>query len=253
MEQIYITIVALYTLFVAICLLRMKLAKRRKRDIVGKGSPIHEIGSIKTDIVGKSKFEKTGETPLASISAPVPTTSQNNEKTIDNPGKFAPSNEERPSAIVPPEELDEAFSDTTPDEDNEPMDIDYPLEYEDDETNQTDDEEEESEEMEEMEGVAQAALASGVKFEELGNAVWAVNRKNEATAEQKRVAGNTLLEIRRTDLFEQLVSGKPDARETVISLMAESLAAFHRRKDKEAGNTGSGRKAPDTFDIRNFA
>ena len=79
-----------------------------------------------------------------------------------------------------------------------------------------------------------------------------VNRTKEATPEEKKAAGDTLLEIRQTDMFEQLVS-KPDARETVTSLMAESLAAFNQKKDKEAGNTGSGKKAPDSFDIRDFA
>ena len=80
-----------------------------------------------------------------------------------------------------------------------------------------------------------------------------VNRTKEATPEEKKAAGDTLLEIRQTDMFEQVVSGKPDARETVTLLMNASLSAFHKRKDKEAGNTGSGRKAPDSFDMRDFA
>jgi len=247
MAKIFITIVVLYALFVAICFLRLKLAKRRKKDIVGKGTSISETGNLKTDIVGKSKFEKPATTPLAAKSTPLTASLQENEKTIENSDTFVPSDEIKPSAEVPPEELDEAFSNTPPEDKNELMDIDYPLEYEPD---GTDDEEEETEEVE---GTAQASLASGVQFDDLGNAVRTVNRKDKATPEQKKAAGDTLLEIRQTDMFEQLVSGKPDARETVTSLMTESLAAFHRRKDKEAGNTGSGRKAPDGFDIRNFA
>ena len=132
------------------------------------------------------------------------------------------------------------------------LDIDYPLEYESrtsDEQDGTDDEEEETEEVE---GTAQAALASGVQFDDLGNAVRTINRTKEATPKEKKAAGYTLLEIRQTDMFEQLVS-KPDARETVTLLMNASLSAFHKRKDKEAGNTGSGRKAPDSFDMRDFA
>jgi hypothetical protein len=250
MAKIFITMVVLYALFVAICFLRLKLAKRRKKDIVGKGTFISETGNLKTDVVGKSKFEKPATTPLAAKSTPLTASLQENEKTIENSDTFVPSDEIKPSAEVPPEELDEAFSDTPPDENNEPMNIDYPLEYEPDEPGGTDDGEEETEEVE---GAAQAALASGVQFEDLGNAVRTVNGRDKATPEQKKAAGDTLLEIRQTDMFEQLVSGKPDARETVTSLMTESLAAFHRRKDKEAGNTGSGRKAPDGFDIRNFA
>ena len=249
MAMIYITVVVLYALFVAICLFRLKLPNRRKKDIVGKGNTIPETGNMKTDIVGKSKYEKSATTPLLSKSKPLATTSHENEKGIENPDTFAPANEVKPSAEVPPEELDEAFSDTPPDEDNELLDIDYPLEYDSDEPDGTDDEEEETEEVE---GTAQAALASGVQFNDLGNAVRTINRTKEATPKEKKAAGDTLLEIRQTDMFEQLVS-KPDARETVTMLMNASLSAFHKRKDKEAGNTGSGRKAPDSFDMRDFA
>ena len=250
MAMIYITVVVLYALFVAICLLRLKLSKRRKKDIVGKGNTIPETGNLKTDIVGKSKYEKVATTPLISKSKPLATTSPENEKGIEKPDTFAPPNEVKPSVEVPPEELDEAFSDTPPEDETELMDIDYPLEYDSDEADGTDDEEEETEEVE---GTAQAALASGVQFDDLGNAVRTVNRTKEATPEEKKAAGDTLLEIRQTDMFEQVVSGKPDARETVTLLMNASLSAFHKRKDKEAGNTGSGRKAPDSFDMRDFA
>jgi len=249
MAMIYITVVVLYALFVAICLFRLKLSNRRKKDIVGKGNTIPETGNLKTDIVGKSKFEKSATTPLLSKSEPLATTSPENEKGIEKPDTFAPANEVKPSAEIPPEELDKAFSDTPPDEDNELLDIDYPLEYDSDEPYGTDDEEEETEEVE---GTAQAALASGVQFNDLGNAVRTINRTKEATPKEKKAAGDTLLEIRQTDMFEQLVS-KPDARETVTLLMNASLSAFHKRKDKEAGNTGSGRKAPDSFDMRDFA
>lgn len=249
MAMIYITVVVLYALFVAICLFRLKLSNRRKKDIVGKGNTIPETGNLKTDIVGKSKYEKSATTPLLSKSKPLATTSHENEKGIENPDTFAPANEVKPSAEVPPEELDEAFSDTPPDEDNELLDIDYPLEYDSDEPDGTDDEEEETEEVE---GTAQAALSSGVQFDDLGNAVRTINRTKEATPKEKKAAGDTLLEIRQTDMFEQLVS-KPDARETVTMLMNASLSAFHKRKNKEAGNTGSGRKAPDSFDMRDFA
>ena len=84
---------------------------------------------------------------------------------------------------MPQEELDETFSDTPPpDEDNKPMDIDYQLEYE--ATDENEDEPEDEEE--EIEGTAQAALASGVQFDDLGNMVRTVNRKDEATPEQKQ-------------------------------------------------------------------
>ena len=248
MEKIFIAVVVLYAFFVGIYFLWLRAGKRRKKDIVGKGSTIQETGRLKSDIVGKSTFDINRLKPLAAKSEPLTATSPKSENLQENPDTFVPPNEVKPSTEVPQEELDEAFSDTPPDEDNEPMDIDYPLEYE------TEDEpEDEEEETEEVEGTAQAALASGVQFEDLGNAVRTVNRTNEATPEQKQKAGDTLLEIRQTDMFEKVVSGKPDAKKIVTDLMAESLAYFHKRKDKEAGNTGSDKKAPDSFDIRNFA
>jgi len=248
MEKIFISVVILYALFVGIYFLYLRTGKRRKKDIVGKGSSIQETGQLKTDIVGKSRFDLNNPTPLTAKSTPLAASSPESENHPKNPDIFVSSNEIKPSAEVPQEELDEAFSNTPPDEENEPMDIDYPLEYE------TGEEiEDEEEETEEVEGTAQAALASGVGFEDLGNAVRTVNKADEATPEQKQKAGDTLLEMRRTDMFEQVVSSKPNAKKIVTDLMAESLADFHSRKDKEAGATENEKKAPDNFNIRDFA
>lgn len=248
MEKIFVSVILLYALFVGIYLLYLRAGKRRKKNIIGAGSSTQETGKLKADIVGKSQFDLSASKPLLPKSEPLVTTLPKSENQAENPNTFASPNEINPSAEVPPEELDEAFSDTPPYEDNEPMDIDYPLEYEADEN-----EDEPEEEEEEVEGTAQAALASGVQFDDLGNMVRTVNRKDEATDEQKRKAGNTLLEMRQTDMFEQVVSGKPDAKKIVTDLMAESLSAFYERKDKEAGTTGSGKKAPDNFNIKDFA
>lgn len=252
MEKIFITIVALYALFVGIYFLYLRAGKRRKKDIVGKGSSIHETGQIKTDIVGKSRFDLSASKPLTAKSKPLAATPLKFENREEKPDTFVSPNEVKPSAEVPPEELDEAFSDTPTDENNEPMDIDYPLEYE-AETENEDEPEDEEDETEEVEGTAQAALASGVQFDDLGNAVRTVNKTDEATPEQKQRAGDTLLEIRKTDMFEKVVSGKPDAKRIVSDLMAESLADFNRRKDKEAGADENAKKAPDNFNIRDFA
>lgn len=248
MEKIFITVVVLYALFVAIYLLRLKIGKRRRKNIIGEGSTIQETGRLKSDIVGKSQFDLSAAKPLTAKSEPLAASSSKMENQQEIPDTFVPPNEVKSSPEVPQEELDEAFSDTPPDEDNEPMDIDYSLEYEADEN-----EDEPEDEDEEVEGTAQTALASGVQFDDLGNMVRTVNRKDEATPEQKKKAGDTLLEIRQTDLFEQVVSGKPDAKRIVTDLMAESLSAFYERKDKEAGTMGSEKKAPDTFNIRDFA
>lgn len=244
MGKVFITVIILYALFVGIYLTYLRAEKKRKKDIVGKGSSIQETGQLKADIVGKSRFALSSPKPLNAKSEPLAATSPKSENLPEIPDTFAPPNDEKPSIAVPQEELDEAFSNTPPDEDNEPMDIDYPLEYE---------TEDEGEETEEVEGTAQAALASGVGFEDLGNAVRTINKTDEATPEQKQKAGDTLLEMRKTDMFEQVVSSKPDAKRIVTDLIAESLADFHRRKDKEAGAEGTEKKAPVDFNIRDFA
>lgn len=248
MEKIFIAIVVLYALFVAIYFLQIRVSRRRRKNIIGEGGSLQETGQTKTDIVGKSQFDLSAVKPLISKSKPLASSSPKTDNPQENPDTFVPPNEVKASAEVPHEELDEAFSDTPPDdEDNELMDIDYSLEYE-----TTDEDEQEDDEEEEVEGAAQAALASGVQFDDLGNAVRTVNRDEEATPEQKQKAGDTLLEMRKTDMFEQVISGKPDAKRIVTDLMAESLSAFYERQDKEAGTTESGKTVPDSFNIRDF-
>jgi hypothetical protein len=139
MEKIFITVVVLYALFVALCLFRLKLEKKRRKDIVGKGSSIDKTGNLKTDIIGKSKFDGARSMPLATKSTPLAATLPENEKGIENPDTFVPSNEVKPPAEVPPEEPDKVFSDTPPEDETELPDIDYPLECEPDETAGTDD------------------------------------------------------------------------------------------------------------------
>lgn len=254
MEKLFITIVILYALFVAICLLRMKLAKKRKRDIVGKGNSNRETSNRKTDIVGKSRFDLSQAKPLAAKSVPLAATSVENEKRAEDSHTFAPENKETSFKQIPQEELDEVFADTPPDENNdELLDIDYPLEYESDDTTDDEADDEENEE-EEVKGASQAAFASGAKFEELGNAVRTVHKDQEASPAERQKAGETLLDIRGTDMFEQLVSEKPGAKEIIMQLMTEGLNAFYKRKDeeKENNNKGNSRKVPDNFNIRDF-
>ena len=109
MEKIFITIVALYALFVGIYFLYLRAGKRRKKDIVGKGSSIHETGQIKTDIVGKNRFDLSASKPLTAKSKPLAATPLKFENREEKPDTFVPPNEVKPSAEVPPEELDEAF------------------------------------------------------------------------------------------------------------------------------------------------
>lgn len=247
MEKIIIGAIALYALFVGILLWWLNAGKRRKKEIIGRGGSWGENRTLKSDIVGKSRFDLSTSKPLITNPKPLAASSQKTENSSGKADNFASPNEERPTAEVPPEELNEIFSDTPSEEENLPMAIDYPLEYE-----TESDLEEESEEEEEAAGMAGAALASGVRFEDLGYVVRTVNQTDSTTPQQRQKAGETLLEIRQTDLFEQLVSGKPDTKRMVTDLMTESLAAFYERKEQEAGMVGSDRKVPADFNINDY-
>ena len=80
-----------------------------------------------------------------------------------------------------------------------------------------------------------------------------VETPDNATSEEKEEAGRVLVEIRKTDMFEQVVSGEPKKKTAAGKLMDDYFAAYHRRK-REAGAMPdeSSVKAPKDFDVRAF-
>jgi hypothetical protein len=244
MSSIFLIIVISYAVFVGLYFLYLcNIGKRRKKSVIGRGNSYREKGHLKVDIMGKSKFKFNHSKPLASELKPLASISQEIKKEIENTITFASSNEVKVLGIVSSEELDILFSDTSMDEKAGLMDIDYPLEYE------LSDEEEERDETCNLAG---AIPASGVTFEELGNMVHTIDQAEYSSSYKRQKAGETLLEIRRTDLFEQLVSGKPDAKRIVAELMEESLTAYYLSKDKEIETTEDNIKVPDSFSITDF-
>lgn len=244
MSNIFLIIVISYAVFVGLYFLYLcNIGKKRRKSIIGRGNSFRENSPLKADIMGKSKFYFNHSRPLASELKPLASISQENKKEIENPTTFALSNEVKVLGIVSSEELDTLFSDTSMDEEVELMDIDYPLEYE---------LSDEKEEMDETCNLAGAILASGVTFEELGNMVHTIDQAEYSSSYKRQKAGETLLEIRKTDLFEQLVSGKPDAKRIVAELMEESLNAYYLSKDKKIEMTEDNIKVPDSFSITDF-
>ena len=199
MEKIFITAVILYAFFVAIYLFRLKLAKRRKKDIVGKGSIIHEIGKPQSDIVGKSKFD---------LSQAVSSTadSQKNKEEADSSGISLHENKEQTDI----EDIDYLDDD------------DYDDEYI-------------EEEGIEVEGAAQAMLASGISFDGLEKAINTVDTYEYTSPEERNEAGKSLLEVHQTDMLEQIVSGKPNRADIIPKLLATALSAYHKKLDENSG------------------
>ena len=95
-------------------------------------------------------------------------------------------------------------------------------------------------------------MALGLGFDDLADMVRTVDTADSATSEEKEEAGRVLVEIRKTEMFDQVVNDEPK-KKVVSALMDDYFAAFHRKK-REAGETDEPAvKAPKDFNVRGFA
>jgi len=240
MKSIFITAFVIYVLWVALFLLWERFSRRpgKQRQV----SPeIPSRNSHDDDIMGKSTFDLRHSLPEA-------TKPENQKNGIQKEDSFAAPSEVKPPVRVPDKELDETFSHTT--EDNIPMGISVPLEY--DSNNDGDDPADEEDEESWIPG--NITLAEGSTFEQMGAAVRTVVHHRTATIPEKEEAGGTLLEIRQTDMFEQLVQSEPGRKDIVSEVINLHLAAYHRRLDESiiVGHDTTGGEVPGNFDIKNF-
>lgn len=204
----------------------------------------------KGDIIGKSLFVLKERVTL-----PQATVEPDNEADKQKEDIFAPSNVPGHSRQIPPEELDEVFGDVPDGETNEPLDIDFPLSEEpfpEDEARETEDTLDDEDEALPLTG---ASTAKGVRFEQIGEAYrQVVHNQSEITDEQMEETGRILLDLKGTDMFEAIVSGKPGGKAKVSRFMNAYIEAFHRRMSLEKGETDSPDDGvPSGFDVRKFA
>jgi hypothetical protein len=210
--------------------------------------PIPEIHN-NDDIIGKSTF-------LMSHLMPQAASSENQKNGMQMKGSFAASSGTKPPVKVPDDQLDEAFSHNR--DDNQPMDIDVPLEYE-------NDEEYNPEEEEDDEWLASnTSLADGSTFEEIGAAVRTIVHYNAATLPDKEKAGGILLKIRQTDMFEQLAQSAPKLEDRVSQAINLYLSDYYRKMAKQGENDKTGTEkriegdlsvkseVPADFNMKNF-
>ncbi|KAA6345763.1 hypothetical protein EZS27_006699 [termite gut metagenome] len=254
MKQYIISAIGLYIIFLLIYLLRERMLKQRKN--AAKNSVFNPFKSaVKENIIGKSRFNLLDHRQSRTQAA----TSIENEKGIENAATFAPENEKKSSATIPLDELDAVFStenttETVTEENSTEINVvidNTPPEFEPE--NDLDDLDEKETEDEDTEGRAGVSMALGLGFNDLAGMVRTVETADNATSEEKEEAGRVLVEIRKTDMFEQVVSGEPQKKVVVSSLMDDYFAAFHRKK-REAGELDEPTvKAPKDFDIRSFA
>lgn len=247
MKQYIISAIVLYALFVVLYLLRDRMQKRKKN--AAKKTVFNPFRAApKEDIIGKSKFDIRQSRTEA-------TTLINNEKENKNASIFVEKEEKKTSVAIPLDKLDEVFStDNKTEENSDEINLEIentPPEFEPDNDSEEIDETESEEE--DTEGRAGVSMALGLDFNNLASMVRTVETPDNATSEEKEEAGRVLVEIRKTDMFEQVVSGEPKKKVVVSSLMDDYFTAFHR-KQQEAGVLEEPTvRAPKEFDVRRFA
>ena len=246
MKQYIISAIALYALFVALYLIRERMHKR-KRDAAKRSAFNPFRSSPKEDIIGKSKFDIRQSRTEA-------TTLINNEKETKNASIFVEKEEKKTSATIPLDKLDEVFSkDDLSDKDSNEINLEIentPPEFEPDNDSEEIDETESEEE--DTEGRAGVSMALGLDFNNLASMVRTVETPDNATSEEKEEAGRVLVEIRKTDMFEQVVSGKPKKKVVVSSLMDDYFSAFQRKQREAEEIVEPTVKAPTDFNVRNM-
>ena len=247
MKDLLIAAFLAYALWTVAYLIWERLSRRYS----GKQTPRKPIPEYQNDdeIIGKGTFVMSHLMPKAASSE-----SQKNGTEMKD--SFVASSEIKPQVKVPDDQLDEAFSHNR--DDNQPMDINVLLEYE------NDDEYNPEEEEEDSWLASNTSLAEGASFEEIGTAVRTIVHYQAATLPEKEQAGGTLLKIRQTDMFEQLAQSAPRREDRVSQAINLHLSDYYRKmaeqgesdqKDKENSNSDhfSGKsEVPPDFDMKNF-
>ena len=244
MERYFIYAVMLYALVVVIYLLWERGVKRRKNAARKKGyNPFR--ATPKEDIIGKSKFTLRHSKPQA-------TTLEINEKGIENASIFATENGQTVIQDTPGEVLqNQTGTGALPgqSEDNS-GEIDLVIENEPEgELDNDEDGDLDTWESEAEGDGAGSSMAQGIGFDELAGMVRPVEAAGTATTGEREEAGRVLVEIRKTEIFEQIANDEPK-KKVVSSLMDDYFSAFYRRT--EALPDGAV-KAPADFNVRGFA
>ena len=171
-------------------------------------------------IIGKSRFVL----PDRSQHVQTPAAQTDLEKTTEKDTSFVPETEEKRSAAIPAEQLNEVSEDEPdPDKLDIPPDDDDEIDYE---------AEQEAEELNRVSG-REVMLAEGLDYDDLRNVKKIVKQQPETVSEE---TGRTLAALENTDMFEMLVSGDEGKRNWIKAIIDRSLQ--NRMPEKE-GNTSA--------------
>ena len=233
----------------------MYFTMRESRRANGKERKDRETASVSDiqgrddDIMGKSKFVLT-----RGVSVPQAAIAVETESDTEKANTFVPEKVPDHPRQVAPDELDDVFGVPPPGETNEPLDIDQPLYVEQppfpEEEADWGGDDDENEDL----PLAGRHPAHGVRYEELGEAYRRVVHNPSLTSKEEEETGRILLDLRRTDMFEYIVSGDPKRENRVYDLMESYLAAFQKRMAEREAESQSPLSNPSVegFNIRDF-
>jgi hypothetical protein len=247
MIRYFIIAIVLYLIFLA-GYLAWERSVKRKRNAAKKPAFNPFKSSPKEDIVGKSGFDLRHSLPQATTLIKSVKREENTPTFVDGNAGGEPQNT---PAVIPPSELDRVFSSGQQTDDSGEIDLVINDEPEGEESGGNEDYVD-TEESGEAGGLSGVNVASGLYFDDLSGMMKTVENPETATTEEKEEAGRVLVEVRKTDMFEQVVSGEPKKKVAAGKLMDDYFAAYHRRKRSDIADE-PGVKAPNDFDVRSFA
>ena len=232
METLLICLLLVYNAYLVFYLLREKKQENNQRgnDTSPPIKPAKEV----EDIVGKSLFKMVMKTPLAPKQTPQAATSAEGEEITDIDITFADETDQPTPARLPDDKLDEAFTHI--------QISDVPLAYEE---NETEDE------------VPTTGFATGVSFEEIGEAMIVANSPG-ATEDENHRAGQVFTELEGNELFNQLIKSSSIRSNKITELMDYFLSHSISRDGDIAGEVVQLQYTTEIptdisgFDIRDF-
>lgn len=234
-----------YALWIAVWFIRNQ--RPQKQGPARVSAPASRQG-----ILGKSCFVL----PPRRQPAPTAATESEDVKRAEKADIFVPGNVPQYPRQISPEKLDEVFGTPPAGESNDPEEVESPLvealssDYEADMDTDMD---RDAEDDLESQPPAGRSLAEGVRFEKIGEAYRSVVHDNPLTEEQQQDVGQTLLGLKRTDMFEAIVSARPGGSDKVANLIDTYLTAFQRKvAARTAGSPSPQVSVPEGFDVRSY-
>jgi len=232
METLLICLLLVYNAYLVFYLLREK-RQEGKLPQANTTSPTIQAEKVE-DIVGKSRFVMEKKLPQTTNLTPQAATSIEAEDIENNDVTFADETNEPTSARLPDDKLDEAFTHL--------QISDLPLEYG------------ESEMEDELPATG---FATGVSFEEIGEAVKIANSP-VATKDESYRAGQVFTELEGDVFFQQLIETSSSRAKKITELMDYFLSNSISRDGDIAGEVVQLQHTTESptdisgFDIRDF-